>query len=206
MGNEASGEMPTNINEGLVLKRAICQQDRKALTLLYVKYYPHIKYYISSRINSVADAEDLAQDVFVELCKGHGSYNGCENTEKYLLGIAKNIIRRYLRNRANSIKTARTDSISNVAVIINIRQHRASTGQIESQELNKSVEEAIEKLPSKASQALKLRFIDGLSPKEASKKAGCSVNTFYQRVHSGIKAIGKVKKRGLGIESIDMNR
>jgi len=82
-----------NIDEKLVLKRAICQQDRTALAFLHTKYYSRMMHYIASHVNSVQDAEDLTQDVFIELCKGNGSFNGCENAEKYLFGIARNIIR-----------------------------------------------------------------------------------------------------------------
>lgn len=78
-----------NINESLILKRAVYQQDRKAEEVLHAKYYPHMKRYIASRINSIADAEDLAQDVFVELCKGNGRYDGRRYVEGFLFGIAK---------------------------------------------------------------------------------------------------------------------
>jgi len=174
------------------LKRAIYRQDRKAVAVLHAKYYVHMKRYIASRISSIADADDLAQNVFVELCKGNGRYDGRGSVERYLFGITKNAIRKYHRERTSSIKTIPVDSVNDIGVK-DVQQCRGPVGQIEAQELKKAIEEAVAKLPPKARQAIKLRFIDGLSSKEGARNAGCSVNTFYKRLHMAVKALRKLK-------------
>jgi RNA polymerase sigma-70 factor (ECF subfamily) len=181
------------INESLILKRAVYQQDRKAVKVLHAKYYLHMKCYIASRINSIADAEDLAQDVFVELCKGNGRYDGCRNVERYLFGIARNAIRRYYRERTGLVKTIPIEPINGVGPGCDIRQNEYPERQIAAQELKKAIEDLIAQLPPKAREAVRLRFFEGLSSKEAAKRAECSIHVFGQRVCNAIKALRKLK-------------
>lgn len=178
-----------NIDENLVLKRAISERDRTALAFLHKKYYSRMKNYIASNVSSVVDAEDLTQDVFVELCKGNGSFNGCENAEKYLFGIARNIIRSYFRKKAGSVKTIPIVSIDQPDAKHRAAQNLVPLHQILSQERRQIIENAIAQLPPKAREALKLRFIDGLSSKEAAQKAGCTIEVFQARLKFGIKKL-----------------
>jgi RNA polymerase sigma factor (sigma-70 family) len=44
-------------------------------------------------------------------------------------------------------------------------------------------------LPPKERQAFRLRFVKGFSPKEAAKKTGCSIRTFYKRLERAERAL-----------------
>ncbi|MCX5638817.1 MAG: sigma-70 family RNA polymerase sigma factor, partial [Planctomycetota bacterium] len=146
-----------NVEENILLKRAIYRQDRSALEILHARHYQSILRYIAARVDSGADAEDLAQDVFVELCKGNGYYDGRRNTQEYLFGIARNTIRRYLRSRRNSIGTISIDSIADVGSGYDIQQHRDPVKQVSEQDIRKTIEDMIAQLPPKAHEAIKLR-------------------------------------------------
>ena len=184
-----------NVDESLILKRAVHQQDREAVAVLHAKYYLQVKRYIASCIGSFADAEDLAQDVFVELCRSNGQYDGRGNVEGYLFGMARNTIRRYHRERTNSVETIPIDSISDVAADYDIRRRGESPGQISEQGFERAIEDVTAKLSPKARQALKLRFIDGLGTKEAAKKAGCCIDTFYKRLQRAAKTLQDIRSR-----------
>ncbi len=49
-------------------------------------------------------------------------------------------------------------------------------------------------LPPKAREAVRLRFIEGLSLREAAAKAGCSIGAFYARLERAIKTLRKICK------------
>ena len=155
-----------------------------------------MKRYIASCIDSLADAEDLAQNVFVELCKGNGRYDGRGSVERYLFGIAKNAIRKYHRKRAHSVKTIPIDSVYPIDTG-KVQQSRGPARQIDARELKIAIEEAVAKLPPKARQAIKLRFIDGLSNKQAAQKAGCTHSTFRFRLFYAIGTLQKTTGRKL---------
>ena len=154
------GENSFDIDDKLLLIRVICHQDRRALADLYLKYRRRIKSYITSNINSSADIEDLTQEVFIQLCAGTGRYDGHSDEKSYLLGIAKNTIHRHHR-RKSKIKVSETVFIHSVST--------KSSGDEIYQRFEKISEDAIIQLHPKERQAFRLRFIKGLSPKEAAK-------------------------------------
>jgi len=162
------------------------------LTVLHNEYYAQIKYYIAERINSEEDAEDLTQNVFVELCKANRRYDNNQDTRAYLIGIARNLAARYRREKRSRLKIFSAGSLDGFLQNLNVHSHR-DCGDIPEhspQQLKKMLMEAIAKLPNKTLEAIKLRFIEGIIPKNAAQKAGCSVYAFYQRLYYGI---GKLK-------------
>jgi RNA polymerase sigma factor (sigma-70 family) len=150
------------------------------LTVIHSKYYSRIKRYITSHIGNTPDVEDLAQDVFATLCTGKGRYDGHADVNSYLIGIAKNIIHRYHR-RISKIKSSETVFIRSVSA-------KSSDDEIY-QQLYKIFEDVETLLPPKERQAFRLRFVKGFSPKEAAKKTGCSIRTFYKRLERAERAL-----------------
>lgn len=179
----------------LILKQAVYQQDREALALLYDKYYAHVKHYIARRIDSNENAEDLAQDVFVELCKNKDHYDGRGDVKWYLFGIARNMIRRYHRRKRRLPRIISIDRISEFGLDCVIRQPLNQAGQILSQNLKKLIEDSKSQLPPKAYEAIKLRYINGLCPKEAAYKTECSIKAFYARLERAMKRLRKIQRQ-----------
>jgi len=179
----------------LILKRAVCQQDRDALALLHIKYYEKLKHYIAYHINFIEDAEDLAQDVFVELCRGKVPYDGNGNVKRYLYGIARNTIHRYNRRRRKSPRTISIDWTSNLGCNYDIQQPLSATEQISSQKIKRLIEDFEAQLSPKAYEAIRLRYIEGLCPKEAAQKAVCSMKAFYSRLERAMQRLRKIKRQ-----------
>ena len=166
-----------------ILLRAIHKKDRLALGWLHSTYYPRIKHYITSHINSIPDAEDLAQGVFLELCKIDGTYRECQDAEAYLLGIAKNLIALYYHSRSRRVKTISMESVDEIASDVQPAKN------ISQQELR----DVIAQLPPRTQEAISLRLIEGLSIKEAAERIGCSIHTFCQRIYEAKRIIEKLK-------------
>ena len=185
---ETDGQlMQQEIQDSILLWRTIHNKDREALGRLHSIYYLRIKHYIASRINSIPDAEDLAQDVFFELCEGNGSYDGQSEVKAYLFGVARNTIGRYYRNKKKQSQTVQIDSVGDIVANGDIQQHQP----VSIQELKELLKDATEQLPPKAGEAVRLRLCDGLTPKEAAERIGCSVNVLNQRFYDGAKLLKK---------------
>ncbi|MHC4739671.1 MAG: RNA polymerase sigma factor [Planctomycetota bacterium] len=178
------------VKDRILLRRAIYQKDRKALGRLHSIYYPRIKRYIASRVNSIPDAEDLTQGVFFELCNDEDTYREYQDAEAYLFGIAKNLIALYYRSQSKQVKTISMESVGETAA--DVQQKPAE--QISQQEL-KDIKDLIARLPPKAQEAIRLIFIEGLSLKEAAKRTGCSIHTFCQQIYEGKIILKKLKPR-----------
>ena len=181
-------EMPYNeIHDRILLRQAIHEKDRQALARLHNTYYPHIKRYVASRINSNPDIEDLVQNVFLELCQSNGNYKGHQNAEAYLIGIAKNLIALYYRNQSRQIKTISIESVADIAADF----QRKPTEQISQQEL-RDIKDLIARLPPKTHKAIRLRLIEGFSIKETAERIGCSTHTLYQKIYEAKKSFEKI--------------
>jgi RNA polymerase sigma factor (sigma-70 family) len=181
-------------DDNLLLKRALFQKDREALRLLYARYYAPLKGYIASRIHSAAQAEDVAQNVFVDLCSRNGKpLYDCQNAEGYLFGIARNLIREHQRDAAKSPKALDSPTLEIIAVDRR-RPTYPPRPPADFDDTQQLILKALNHLPPAARQALKLAVIDGLPPKQAARKAGCSVKTLYQRLSRARKAVGGLLK------------
>jgi len=178
----------------LVLKRAIHQQDREALALLHIQYYDEVRHYITYHVDFIEDAEDLAQDVFVELCNNKGHYDGRSDAQAYLFGIARNIIRRYNRRKWKFPKTISTNRSTGLDVDCGIQHSPDASGQISSQKMEELIEDLKARLSPKSYEALKLRHIEGLCPKVAAHKAECSLKAFYARLERAMKKLQKIRR------------
>ncbi len=171
----------------LLLKWALNDKEKNALGVLYTKYYERLKRYIAQRIHSVIDAEDLAQEVFVQIWETRAHYEIKGSVEAYLFTVARNTIALYLRKRKNPQRGVPIDSIAEVATDHSIQQDQKSAGQVLQHQLQKTIQDMAVRLSPKASEAIRLRFIEGLSVKEAAQKAGCSVKAFYSRQERSLK-------------------
>ncbi len=185
----------SEIKDRIRLKRALYQRNKQALCALHEKYFAKIVRYIATCINSITDAEDIAQDIFVELCKSSDLYDDHDeqNADAYLFGVAKNFIRQYRRNKNRQPKTVPIGSINEPSANFDIQQNKDLPKTISLKDFKKTIEDAMDQLPPKAQEAIKLRFIEKLSTKEAAEKAGCPVQVFCQRVYDAKKRIKKFK-------------
>lgn len=179
------------IQDRILLKRAIHDKDRDALGRLTNIYYPRIKRYIASRIKSIPDAEDLAQDMFFGFCEGKGCYDGQRDAEAYLFGVARIIIANYHRNKKKQPQTIRIDSVGEIVADCDVQQH----WPVSLQELKEFLEDATGQLPPKAREAARLKLGEGLTSKEAAKRAGCSTDAFYKRFDAALKALEVMREK-----------
>jgi len=180
------------IQERILLTKVIRKKDRKALGWLHSIYYTRLKRYITSRINSFSDAEDLTQNLFFELCEGNGHYDSQRDAEAYLFGMARNLISHYHRDRGKYPQAVQIETIKNFAVSNSFQQSHP----ISLDRLRKLLTDVTEQLPPKAKGAIRARLIEGLTPKEAAQKAGCSTDAFYKRFDAALKALEVMGESG----------
>jgi len=57
------------------------------------------------------------------------------------------------------------------------------------------IEEVAGQLPTKAYEAIKLRFIEGLCSKEDAQRAECSIDTFRKRLRRAGRILQKIREK-----------
>lgn len=85
-------------HEGLVAR--VAARDEAAFADLYELYFPRVYAYCLKRVGNATEAEDLAQETFVQLYRSAGSYEGRSSLLTWIFGIACNVCSRYFRQRA----------------------------------------------------------------------------------------------------------
>lgn len=184
-----------NRDDGFLLERVIRQKDKQALNALYKKYYLLLEQYFIRRIYLREDALDLAQNVFLELWKGNGKYDPSCKVGNYLFGVAKHILHRYYRTCKKQPKTISLNSVEGQIPITFANPSNAEDPFVKQEifsDLQIALKQSLGQMPPKAAEAIYLRFIRGLSSKEAAHQANCSINTFYQRIFQAVVALKKL--------------
>jgi RNA polymerase sigma factor (sigma-70 family) len=174
--------------DNLLLALAANRRDRAAIETLYAKYYSRIKCYIRLKVQSEQEAEDLAQSVFVELCKGNVHYPADRDPQAYLLGVARNLVVRYDRCRRRQPKTVPMGAVEDRVEGLPARSQCTNKGLL-LERLGMVLAAMRDRPSTKANEALVLRFVDGLSVKEAARRAGCSTSAFYQRLYYAMEKL-----------------
>ena len=178
----------------LLLRHASPTRRKKAWAAFYAEYYPKITRYIASRVSSREDACDLTQDVFVEFFKS----NGTRTPERYIFGIAGNLVARYHRDQRRQPSVVQAESPMTVSSDRGTVSPKQPGKQLLQLEIKQKLTAVVANLPPKAQEAIKLRFTTALSLGEASKKAGCSQDAFLKRVQRATKALAElIKTKGL---------
>jgi RNA polymerase sigma factor (sigma-70 family) len=150
------------------------------ITTLYAKHSARLKRYVSVRVGSAQEAEDVVQSVFLEVCKGDALPKINGSVEAYLLGVAGHFTARHIRQKQKDRRAAHREPF---------RRCPTATEPGRSPDEVDKIRLLLEQLPAKAREALKLKFIEGMTAKEAGARLGCSEHTFCQRVHCAIRAL-----------------
>ena len=169
--------------EGLV--RRAQQRDQEAFAQLYEEYFDKIYRYIVLRIRNEAEAEDMTQQVFLNVLKSISSFKwrGVPFSS-WLFRIAHNQVVDYVRKKVRH-------------VTVPLDQPLPDSG--DSPELvaerNLDIERllaATKQLTRSQGEVISLRFAGGLSIAEAARVMGKSENAVKALQHSAILALRRI--------------
>lgn len=149
------------------------------ITSLYQKHAGGLKRYVRRRVDSDEEAEDIVQNLFLGVCQGDAISEANANSEAFLLGIARHLVAKHLRKKQSDRRARRVRSATESQFA---PEACPSDGDVE------KIRTLLERLPPTAREALRLRFVRGLTAKEAAARLGCSKHAFQQRLHAAVKA------------------
>lgn len=89
----------TNLTEGQRFLKAIALGDEQAFEALFIGYFPKVKRFMSGLLQDEAEAEDLAQDIFIRLWQNKHTLDKVENLNAYLYQAARNSVLQYIRKQ-----------------------------------------------------------------------------------------------------------
>ena len=162
------------------------------LAKLYVRYGAMVKEAIRRFAPeiSVAEAEEVGQDVFLALAQSAGNYQKNGKFKSWLFGIAVNKARRWRRFtwvRRNLLERHRKDPVGIFAV-------KGSTPEVDA-EIRDELRHAFKVLPAAQREVLVLHAVDGFTGEEIAQILDIKPNTVWTRLHRARKTMLQLFKK-----------
>lgn len=174
-----------------VLVERVLDGDRSAFNQLVVKYRNRVMGLAVRMLGDRAEAEDVAQDIFVKIYRSLDGFQGAALFSTWLYRVAANSCinhRRKIRLRrsvsvdVDEVEMSQPDAPSNPHDLL------------EEKQLKLLVEQAIRVLPEEQRIVLILRDIEGLTYEEIAETLDLELGTVRSRLHRARMALqGKLK-------------
>ena len=167
-------------NEESNLLAGVAAGDRKAYEALFRKYYAPMVLFEDGMLKERADSEDVVIDLFCSLWNKRAQLGEVTREKNYLFALLRNRIVDVLRHRKRYKREELHDSIPDTS---------AEDSMFEV-ELYVELKEAIENLPKKCAEVLRLKM-EGCSDREISERLGIQYETVRSHTKRGVMLIRK---------------
>jgi RNA polymerase sigma-70 factor (ECF subfamily) len=160
------------------------EQPEIALKVLYDKFYNYICSVVYKMVGDSTLAEDISQEVFVEVWKRRDSLDVNLSLRGYLRRVAVNKTLNYIR--AQKMNFEDEDTILQVPSTENSVQKI-----LEAKDLERVINDSIDSLPERCRVVFGLSRFEELSYKEISSELGISVKTVENQISKALKLVRK---------------
>ena len=150
--------------------------------------YSSVVYAVALRVlGDTAAAEDVLQEIFMQLWRDPGSFNASRgNLAPWLAVIA--------RNRAVDVLRKRRPQTEISEALVSIEPDLA--GEAERGRLAEKVRAVLKDMAPSQRQALEMAYFEGYSHSEISEKTGEPLGTIKTRIRTGLMLLRKAVEAG----------
>lgn len=182
--------MADQLDADAELMRRVTEGDIAAFEQLVEKYKQPVINLLYRTVRDLAEAEDLAQNVFVQVYKSADRYRVEAKFTTWLYTIARNLalneLRRRSRHPAESLDAAlEPPEESGPARQFEDRRSVSAPERLIQEELVQKIQEALAALPENQRTAILLFREKEMSYDEISKVLGCSLSATKSLIHRG---------------------
>jgi RNA polymerase sigma-70 factor (ECF subfamily) len=181
--------MPVQTDPDAALMLRAKRGDRAAFAELVEKYKQPVMNFVFRSLRDEIEAEDLAQNVFLQAWKSRARYRQTAKFSTWLFTIARNLclneIRRRSRHPAESIEEAHAEHEDQPRQQYEDKSQIAPPDKLLQGELAQKIEEALSELPEAQRTAILLCRQDELSYEEIAGVLDCSLSATKSLIHRG---------------------
>jgi len=167
--------------------------DKSAFDLLVLKYQHRIVKLVSRYVRDPSDALDVAQEAFLKAYRAIPKFRGESAFYTWLYRIAINTAKNYLvmmSRRPTEIEPETAEGETPELESI-LKEQATPENLLLTEEIQKTIVEAIETLPEDLRTAINLREVEGLSYEEIAQVMSCPIGTVRSRIFRAREAIDK---------------
>jgi RNA polymerase sigma-70 factor (ECF subfamily) len=181
--------MPDQADADAALMLRVKRGDRAAFASLVEKYRQPLFNFIFRTLRDEIEAEDVAQNTFLQVWKSRARYQRPANFSTWLFTIARNLclneIRRRSRHPAESLEEPHAEHEDQPQRQYEDKKITLPTETALHGELAGKIEEALAELPENQRTAILLCRQDELSYEEIAEVLDCSLSATKSLIHRG---------------------
>lgn len=181
--------MPPNTDPDAALMMRVKQGDTAAFAELVDKYKQPVMNLIYRTLRDATEAEDLAQNVFLQVYKSAQRYRVSAKFSTWLFTIARNLclneIRRRSRHPAESLDAPHPEQADQPLHQFEDKRNLSPPETMLHGELERKIEEALAELPENQRTAVLLCRQEELSYEEIAEILNCSLSATKSLIHRG---------------------
>lgn len=156
---------------------------------LFSRYYTHLLFYATRLVGEI-EAEDVVQEVFVELWHRRREVEMGEGIQAFLYKAVYTRAINVLKHREVTDAYARTmQEIGLLRAAFYLREENEVIKRIENEELRKVLVEAIDELPEKCKVVFKLSYLHQMKNREISEVMNISQRTVEAHIYKALRLL-----------------
>ncbi|MEN0002489.1 MAG: RNA polymerase sigma-70 factor [Bacteroidota bacterium] len=156
--------------------------SEKAMDQLFKSYYAYVCKAVFKIIPDTRTAEDIAQEVFMEIWRKRDRFQIATSLKAYLRRAAVNRSLNYIRD--NKIVIAATE----VALQLQAQGPKAQEN-LETHELQQLIDQSIDQLPERCRLVFVLSRFEQMTYKEIAEQLGISVKTVENQISKALQLL-----------------
>jgi RNA polymerase sigma-70 factor (ECF subfamily) len=195
--------VPIDAEAGLVAR--LVARDEQAFNTLVRTYERRVFALLLRMIGNHAEAEDLAQEVFVQVFKAIGSFRGDSKLSTWIYRIAVNLSKnrsKYLRVRhageQDPLEAIADRAPLSEAKRANVAYVARPDDMVAGKQMEHIVRQAILELEPSFRECLVLRDVEDLSYEEIGAITGLAEGTVKSRIHRARGQLREIVERAIG--------
>ncbi|MFY9972928.1 MAG: RNA polymerase sigma factor RpoE [Chromatiaceae bacterium] len=167
--------------------------DRRAFDLLVLKYQQKVANLIGRYVRDPAEVLDVAQDAFLKAYRALDGFRGESAFYTWLYRIAVNTVKNHLvaQGRRPPGDDLEADVAEQMDLGARLRENATPERHLLTDEIARTVQQALDALPDDLRTAIVLRELEGMSYEEIATAMECPIGTVRSRIFRAREAIDK---------------
>jgi RNA polymerase sigma-70 factor (ECF subfamily) len=174
-----------------LLVERVQKGDKRAFDLLVGKYQHKIVSLVSRYVPEHAEALDVSQEAFIKAYRAIGRFRGDSAFYTWLYRIAINTAKNYLVSQSRRPPASDVDAqdAEQFQVDTRLKDRGSPEHELLTEEIERTIHEAIAELPEDLRVAITLREMDGMSYEDIATTMDCPIGTVRSRIFRAREAI-----------------